>query len=184
MAVLVVAEHDNKSLKDATLNTVTAAAALGDTVERCRHPRQHALHVVPTQAGLADHVFEETVYIQNDGILGLRKGHFAPTSSAGAVLQSTVHALGIKLNRLSHRVSKSSGVHPIWHESVTSAVRSVALETTCPTPTTSPSAPGSRISNGSARWSARPTVGFGSAPAAFGLARFSRPFDGQQLDLD
>jgi len=30
MSVLVIAEHDNASIKDATLNTVTAAAALGD----------------------------------------------------------------------------------------------------------------------------------------------------------
>ena len=32
MAVLVIAEHDNQSLKGATLNTVTAAARLGDDV--------------------------------------------------------------------------------------------------------------------------------------------------------
>ena len=33
MATLVIAEHDNGSLKKATLNTVTAAAALGDSVD-------------------------------------------------------------------------------------------------------------------------------------------------------
>ena len=32
MAVLVVAEHDNASIKPATLNTVTAAAKLGGDV--------------------------------------------------------------------------------------------------------------------------------------------------------
>ncbi|HND97059.1 MAG TPA: electron transfer flavoprotein subunit alpha/FixB family protein, partial [Plasticicumulans sp.] len=30
MAVLVIAEHDNAALKAATLNTVTAAAGLGE----------------------------------------------------------------------------------------------------------------------------------------------------------
>ena len=29
MAVLVIAEHDNRSLKPATLNSITAAAAFG-----------------------------------------------------------------------------------------------------------------------------------------------------------
>ena len=33
MAVLVIAEHDNKSLKDATHKTVTAAAALGGDID-------------------------------------------------------------------------------------------------------------------------------------------------------
>ena len=33
MAVLVIAEHDNRSLKVATLNAVTAAAAFGVSVD-------------------------------------------------------------------------------------------------------------------------------------------------------
>lgn len=33
MATLVIAEHDNRSLKSATLNTVTAAAMLGDEID-------------------------------------------------------------------------------------------------------------------------------------------------------
>ena len=32
MSILVIAEHDNASLKGATLNTVTAATKLGDDV--------------------------------------------------------------------------------------------------------------------------------------------------------
>ena len=32
MSILVVAEHDNDSIKTATLNTVTAAQAIGDDV--------------------------------------------------------------------------------------------------------------------------------------------------------
>ena len=32
MSILVIAEHDNDSIKAATLNTVTAAQALGDDV--------------------------------------------------------------------------------------------------------------------------------------------------------
>ena len=32
MAILVIAEHDNATLKTPTLNTVTAAAALGDDI--------------------------------------------------------------------------------------------------------------------------------------------------------
>ena len=32
MAILVIAEHDNKSLKAVTLNTVTAAAKIGGEV--------------------------------------------------------------------------------------------------------------------------------------------------------
>ncbi|HXL14052.1 MAG TPA: electron transfer flavoprotein subunit alpha/FixB family protein, partial [Bradyrhizobium sp.] len=32
MSILVIAEHDNQTLKAATLNTVTAAARLGDDI--------------------------------------------------------------------------------------------------------------------------------------------------------
>ena len=32
MSILVVAEHDNDSIKTSTLNTVTAAQAIGDDV--------------------------------------------------------------------------------------------------------------------------------------------------------
>ena len=32
MSILVIAEHDNDSIKTATLNTITAAAAIGDDV--------------------------------------------------------------------------------------------------------------------------------------------------------
>ena len=33
MAILVIAEHDNASLKGATLNTIAAAQAIGDEVD-------------------------------------------------------------------------------------------------------------------------------------------------------
>jgi len=33
MAILVIAEHDNASLKGATLNTITAASKIGGDVE-------------------------------------------------------------------------------------------------------------------------------------------------------
>ena len=42
MSVLVLAEHDNSALRPATLNTVTAAAQLGDDIHLRVHSHETA----------------------------------------------------------------------------------------------------------------------------------------------
>ena len=51
MSILIVAEHDNSSIKSATLNTVTAAAAIGGDItvlvagENCNDAAQAAAQI-------------------------------------------------------------------------------------------------------------------------------------------
>ena len=55
MAVLVIAEHDNRSLKVATLNAVTAAAAFGVSVDVLVAGHQAAAVAQAAAADRADH---------------------------------------------------------------------------------------------------------------------------------
>ena len=50
MAILVVAEHDNANLKDATHKTVTAAAAMGCLLYTSPSPRDATLSRMPSSA--------------------------------------------------------------------------------------------------------------------------------------
>src|SRR5437879_13832876 len=95
MAVLVIAEHDNQSLKGATLNTVTAAARLGDDVHilvagyNCRAVAEQAAKgagVTKVRLADADHYAHRLAENWARLVAGLAQGSshlLAPPTRAG-----------------------------------------------------------------------------------------------------
>ncbi len=104
MGVLVIAEHDNAALKPATLNTVTAAAALGEVTvlvagNRCRPVAEAAgaidgVHkVLLADDGALEHPLAETLAPFIQGLAGDYSHVFAPATTFGKNLMPRVAAL-------------------------------------------------------------------------------------------
>ena len=138
MAVLVIAEHDNQSLKGATLNTVTAAARLGDDVHilvagyNCRAVAEQAAKVAGvTKVRLADAEHYAHPLAENWAplVIGLAQGYshlLAPATTAGKNLMPRVAAL-LDVAQISEIVAVESTdtfVRPIYAGNVLATVRS------------------------------------------------------------
>jgi electron transfer flavoprotein alpha subunit len=104
MSVLVIAEHDNQSLKAATLNTVTAAARLGEVVllvagGACRPAAEAAAKVAGVaKVLLADDALYAHGLAENLAplVVGLAKGYshvLAPATTQGKNVLPRVAAL-------------------------------------------------------------------------------------------
>ncbi len=138
MAVLVIAEHDNQSLKGATLNTVTAAARLGDDVHilvagyNCRAVAEQAAKVAGvTKVRLADAEHYAHPLAENWAplVVGLAQGYshlLAPATTTGKNLMPRVAAL-LDVAQISEIVAVESAdtfVRPIYAGNVLATVRS------------------------------------------------------------
>ncbi len=104
MGVLVIAEHDNAALKLATLNTVTAAAALGEVTvfvagNRCRPVAEAAAaidgvsKVLLADDGALEHPLAETLAPFIQGLAGDYSHVLAPATTFGKNLMPRVAAL-------------------------------------------------------------------------------------------
>ncbi len=104
MAVLVIAEHDNAVLKPATLNTVTAAAALGEVTvlvagAGCRPVAEAAAliagvnKVLLADDGALEHPLPEALAPFIQGLAGDYSHVFAPATTFGKNLMPRVAAL-------------------------------------------------------------------------------------------
>src|SRR5437879_3647451 len=137
MAVLVIAEHDNQSLKGATLNTVTAAARLGDDVHilvagyNCRAVAEQAAKVAGvTKVRLADaeHYAHRLAENWAPLVVGLVQGYshlLAPATTAGKNLMPRV-AAALDVAQISEIVAVESAdtfVRPIYAGNALATVR-------------------------------------------------------------
>ncbi|KMN35881.1 MULTISPECIES: electron transfer flavoprotein subunit alpha/FixB family protein [unclassified Chromobacterium] len=138
MAILVIAEHDNQSLKAGTLNTVTAAAKLGEVhVLVAGHNAAAAAEAAKSVAGVAKVLLADAAHYahglaENLGALvsGLAKSYshvLAPASSFGKNLLPRVAAL-LDVAQISEIVAVESAdtfVRPIYAGNVLATVQSV-----------------------------------------------------------
>ncbi len=137
MAVLIIAEHDNRELKSATLNTVTAAARLGEVVllvagQGCRGVAEQAAQV----AGVARVLLADAdVYAHPRAeslaalVVGLAPGYshlLAPTTSLGKNLMPRVAALldVAQISDVSAIEGDDTFVRPIYAGNAMATVRS------------------------------------------------------------
>jgi len=138
MAVLVIAEHDNQSLKGATLNTVTAAAHLGGEVHvlvagyNCRTVAEQAAKVAEVSKVLlaeAEHYTHPLAENLAPLIARLAPGYghlLTPATTVGKNLMPRVAAL-LDVAQISEIVSVESAdtfVRPIYAGNVLATVRS------------------------------------------------------------
>jgi electron transfer flavoprotein alpha subunit len=138
MAVLVIAEHDNQSLKAATLNTVTAAARLGGDVHilvmghSCRTVAEQAAKVAGvSKVRLADAEHYAHPLAENLAplVVKLAPGYshvLAPATTGGKNLMPRVAAL-LDVAQISEIVAVESAdtfVRPIYAGNVMATVRS------------------------------------------------------------
>lgn len=137
MAILVIAEHDNQSLKAGTLNTVTAAAKLGEVhVLVAGHNAAAAAEAAKSVAGVAKVLLADAAHYahglaENLGALvsGLAKSYshvLAPASSFGKNLLPRVAAL-LDVAQISEIVAVESAdtfVRPIYAGNVLATVQS------------------------------------------------------------
>ncbi len=137
MSALVIAEHDNRTLKPATLNTVTAAAALGDVAvlvagKDCRAAAEAAAKVagvgkvVMVDAGAYEHPVAESLA---DLVAGLASGYahlLAPATTFGKNLMPRVAALldVAMLSDISAIESDDTFVRPIYAGNALATVKS------------------------------------------------------------
>ncbi|MCD5362298.1 electron transfer flavoprotein subunit alpha/FixB family protein [Chromobacterium aquaticum] len=138
MAILVIAEHDNQSLKAGTLNTITAAAKLGEVhVLVAGHNAAAAAEAAKSVAGVAKVLLADAAHYahglaENLGALvsGLAKSYshvLAPASSFGKNLLPRVAAL-LDVAQISEIVAVESAdtfVRPIYAGNVLATVQSV-----------------------------------------------------------
>jgi electron transfer flavoprotein alpha subunit len=137
MAILVIAEHDNQSLKAGTLNTVTAAAKLGEVhVLVAGHNAAAAADAAKSVAGVAKvlladaaqyaHGLAESLSAQ---VVELAKGYshvLAPASSFGKNLLPRVAALldVAQISEITAIESADTFVRPVYAGNVLATVQS------------------------------------------------------------
>ncbi len=137
MSVLVIAEHDNQSLKPATLNTITAAAELGDVTvlvagEGCRAAADAAAKVegvakvLLADAAVYAHPLAESL---TPLIVGLAKDYthvLAPATTTGKNLMPRVAALldVAMLSDISKVVNANTFVRPVYAGNALATVES------------------------------------------------------------
>jgi electron transfer flavoprotein alpha subunit len=137
MAVLVVAEHDNTKLQPSTLNTVTAAAKLGDVAilvagANCRAAAEAAAKVDGvTRVLLADdtrygHFLAEPLAILLAGLAKDFTHLLAPASTFGKNVMPRVAALidAAQLSDVAEIVDADTFVRPIYAGNALATVRS------------------------------------------------------------
>lgn len=137
MAILVIAEHDNQSLKAGTLNTITAAAKLGEVhLLVAGHNAAAAAEAAKSVAGVAKVLLADAAHYahglaENLGVLvsGLATSYshvLAPASSFGKNLLPRVAAL-LDVAQISEIVAIESAdtfVRPIYAGNVLATVQS------------------------------------------------------------
>src|SRR5579875_3233384 len=128
MAILVVAEHDNKTLKASTLNTVAAAAAIGSEINVlvAGHQARPAAEAAAKAAGVAKVLLAEDAAYEHPVAEDLAKlvvtlapqySHvLAPASSFGKNFMPRVAALldVAQISDISGVVSPDTFVRPIY----------------------------------------------------------------------
>ncbi|OHX12859.1 electron transfer flavoprotein subunit alpha/FixB family protein [Chromobacterium sphagni] len=137
MAILVIAEHDNQSLKAGTLNTVTAAAKLGEVhVLVAGHNAAAAADAAKNLAGVAKVLLADAAHYAHGLaeslsalVVDLAKGYshvLAPATSFGKNLLPRVAAL-LDVAQISEIVAIESAdtfVRPIYAGNVLATVQS------------------------------------------------------------
>jgi electron transfer flavoprotein alpha subunit len=138
MAVLIIAEHDNQTLKGATLNTVTAGARAGGEIHmlvmghNCQKVAQQAARiagVAKVQVADAEHYGHPLAESLAPLVVRLAEGYshlLAPATSAGKNLMPRVAAL-LDVAQISEIVAVESAdtfVRPIYAGNVLATVRS------------------------------------------------------------
>ncbi|WP_434633027.1 electron transfer flavoprotein subunit alpha/FixB family protein [Chromobacterium sp. CV08] len=137
MAILVIAEHDNQSLKAGTLNTVTAAAKLGEVhLLVAGHNAAAAAEAAKGVAGVAKVLLADAAHYAHGLaeslsalVVGLAGGYshvLAPASSFGKNLLPRVAAL-LDVAQISEIVAIESAdtfVRPIYAGNVLATVQS------------------------------------------------------------
>ncbi|WP_046155579.1 electron transfer flavoprotein subunit alpha/FixB family protein [Chromobacterium vaccinii] len=137
MAILVIAEHDNQSLKTGTLNTITAAAKLGEVhVLVAGHNAAAAADAAKCVAGVAKVLLADAAHYAHGLaeslsalVVGLAKDYshvLAPASSFGKNLLPRVAAL-LDVAQISEIVAIESAdtfVRPVYAGNVLATVQS------------------------------------------------------------
>ncbi|OWY37598.1 electron transfer flavoprotein subunit alpha [Xenophilus sp. AP218F] len=138
MAILVIAEHDNQSLKAGTLNTVTAAAKLGEVhLLVAGHNAAAAVDAARRVAGVAKVLHADAAHYAH-GLaenlaplaVGLAKGYshvLAPASSFGKNLLPRVAALldVAQISEITAIESADTFVRPVYAGNVLATVQSI-----------------------------------------------------------
>ncbi|POZ62503.1 electron transfer flavoprotein subunit alpha/FixB family protein [Chromobacterium alticapitis] len=137
MAILVIAEHDNQSLKSGTLNTVTAAAKLGEVhVLVAGHNAAAAAEAAKSVAGVAKVLLADAAHYAHGLaeslsalVVDLAKGYshvLAPASSFGKNLLPRVAALldVAQISEITAIESADTFVRPIYAGNVMATVQS------------------------------------------------------------
>ncbi|OHX17211.1 electron transfer flavoprotein subunit beta [Chromobacterium amazonense] len=138
MAILVIAEHDNQSLKAGTLNTVTAAAKLGEVhVLVAGHNAAAAADAAKNLAGVSKVLLADAAQYAHglaenlsSLVVGLAKAYshvLAPASSFGKNLLPRVAALldVAQISEITAIESADTFVRPIYAGNVMATVQSV-----------------------------------------------------------
>ncbi|PRP69539.1 electron transfer flavoprotein subunit alpha [Chromobacterium amazonense] len=138
MAILVIAEHDNQSLKAGTLNTVTAAAKLGEVhVLVAGHNAAGAADAAKNLAGVSKVLLADAAQYAHglaenlsSLVVGLAKAYshvLAPASSFGKNLLPRVAALldVAQISEITAIESADTFVRPIYAGNVMATVQSV-----------------------------------------------------------
>ena len=138
MSILVIAEHDNATLKAATLNTVTAAAQLGEDIailvagHNCGAVAQAAAQVTGVKKVLvadAPHYAHQLAENTAPLVVGLAGGYthiLAPATAAGKNMLPRVAAL-LDVAQITDVIKIDSGdtfVRPIYAGNVLATVQS------------------------------------------------------------
>jgi electron transfer flavoprotein alpha subunit len=141
MAVLVIAEHDNAALKPATLNTVTAAAGLGNVTvlvagASCRPVAEAAaaidgvIKVLLADDGALEHPLAETLAPFIQGLVQDKAGDyshvFAPATTFGKNLMPRVAAkLDVQqISEITAVLDADTFVRPIYAGNAMATVKS------------------------------------------------------------
>ena len=137
MSVLVVAEHDNAALKPATLNTVTAAAALGEVTvlvagSGCRPVAEAATavdgvtKVLLADDGALEHPLAETLAPFIQGLAGDYSHVLAPATTFGKNLMPRVAALldVQQISEITTIVDSDTFIRPIYAGNAMATVKS------------------------------------------------------------
>ncbi|POB00667.1 electron transfer flavoprotein subunit alpha [Chromobacterium sinusclupearum] len=138
MAILVIAEHDNQSLKAGTLNTVTAAAKLGEVhVLVAGHNAAGAADAAKSLAGVSKVLLADAAQYAHglaenlsSLVVGLAKAYshvLAPASSFGKNLLPRVAALldVAQISEITAIESADTFVRPIYAGNVMATVQSI-----------------------------------------------------------
>jgi len=115
MSILVIAEHDNASLKSATLNTVTAAAQLAGVAK-----------VLLVEDAAYEHGLAEPLSLLVTGLAGSYAGLFFPATTYGKNVAPRVAALldVAQLSDITAVVSADSFQRPIYAGNAIATVQS------------------------------------------------------------